>query len=129
MTNKLEILYPTKKDLYTTDWTVNPQIHNHFTFFNSQIVLTTNRTYFSVRSMNYKPSFVTCEYEQIAGKEWFEFFKSKDYYTCCYIFQKACKDLIELQNKVYLSKVFKREQLYKEDLPKPVMDVVEVFNP
>lgn len=128
---RVQILYPTKKEI-ASEWfnrRLTPEAFYHLTYYQCQICIFNVRNRYSVRTMNYIPTFiVTPSYDSIHA-EWLDVYNTKDFDSAVYFFQKSVKDCIAQQNKLYLSKVFNRNQLYKEDLPQPVIDVLEVFNP
>lgn len=122
MTNKLEILYPLQSDFLKENPKEKPELFNHFSYFQSQIVITKNRDKFSVKCMNFIPSFSSIQLYECAGKSWIEIYKSSNYMNAIYFFQRAVDDCLYYMNKQYLY------QYARTKLPHQVVDVMEVFS-
>lgn len=104
MTNKIDILYPRKRDFYENSIFEDTIIFTHFCYFGSQITVKKTGSRFQVLSMNWLPQGFNCiDYT----KEWQKLFESTDFYACQFKFQSYVKKLLVEQNEAYLSKVYK----------------------
>lgn len=104
MTDKIEILYPTKRDFYENSIQDKTSIFTHFCYFGAQITVKKSKNKYQVLSMNWLP----IGHNQIDyRREWQVLFETTDFYASMFRFQSFVKRMVVDLNEAYLSKVYK----------------------
>lgn len=103
--HKIEQLYPLEQDLADTDMALAPHVHFHCSYYGYQLYLVRSGSTFKIKSMNFVPSFIkNLDYEYIVSHTYLELYKTHDFDSAVYMFQKCVSDLLYTENVKHLSK-------------------------